>query len=388
MSAGSVAPAVSAVVVAGPAVVADARAHARPALEALAADSGGVVVATCQRVEAYLPSAEPRLPDGLPAGMRVVRGVDAARHLLAVAIGLESTVLAEDQVLHQVRASVAAARSRGPLPPDLEAMFEGALRAGRRARSWRPGRPRSLADLAVERIERCHGSLAGRTVLVVGTGEMGRLASRAAARRGAAVAVASRSPERARVVADPIGADVWPIDAGSRIGAVAGVVVALGGSWPAGAETLGALEQVPLVVDLSMPRALSAEVAERLGSRLVDVDAIASTGEPLEGRRADEIYRRRLTGLLEAALNEYLDRMAARDAAAVARAIAARVERERVAELDALWRRLPGLDPDDRAAIDGMSRHLAERLFRDPLERLGRDPDGRRERAARELFGL
>jgi len=35
-----------------------------------------------------------------------------------------------------------------------------------------------------------------------------------------------------------------------------------------------------------------------------------------------------------------------------------------------------------------MTRHLARRLFRAPLERLGSDPDGRRRRAAEELFGL
>jgi hypothetical protein len=35
-----------------------------------------------------------------------------------------------------------------------------------------------------------------------------------------------------------------------------------------------------------------------------------------------------------------------------------------------------------------MTEHLAERLMREPLTRLGRDVDGRHEAAARELFGL
>jgi hypothetical protein len=35
-----------------------------------------------------------------------------------------------------------------------------------------------------------------------------------------------------------------------------------------------------------------------------------------------------------------------------------------------------------------MSRHLAERLLREPLERLGADADGRHERAVRELWAL
>jgi hypothetical protein len=35
-----------------------------------------------------------------------------------------------------------------------------------------------------------------------------------------------------------------------------------------------------------------------------------------------------------------------------------------------------------------MARHLAGRLLREPLERLGRDPEGRDGRAVRDIFAL
>jgi hypothetical protein len=35
-----------------------------------------------------------------------------------------------------------------------------------------------------------------------------------------------------------------------------------------------------------------------------------------------------------------------------------------------------------------MTRHLADRLLREPLERLGRDTDGRDGRAIRDIFAL
>jgi glutamyl-tRNA reductase len=56
--------------------------------------------------------------------------------------------------------------------------------------------------------------------------------------------------------------------------------------------------------------------------------------------------------------------------------------------VEALWRRLPGLDRAAREEIDAMSRHLARNLLRTPLARLAEDADGRREQAARDLFGL
>ena len=71
-----------------------------------------------------------------------------------------------------------------------------------------------------------------------------------------------------------------------------------------------------------------------------------------------------------------------------AEALINHADREREAELAALWRRLPNLEPETRDAIDGMTRHLASRLLREPLERLGRDSDGRDERAVRDIFSL
>ena len=72
----------------------------------------------------------------------------------------------------------------------------------------------------------------------------------------------------------------------------------------------------------------------------------------------------------------------------MAEALVERSDREPEAELAALWRRLPDLEPAARDAIEGMTRHLAERLLREPLERLGRDADGSNERAVREIFAL
>jgi glutamyl-tRNA reductase len=171
------------------------------------------------------------------------------------------------------------------------------------------------------------------------------------------------------------------------------IVVALAGPWAISVAARDAISVVPVVVDLSMPAALPPDLVAALGPRHLGLDELAA-GEGSESARPAESYgptgryRARLERLRERTVSAYLDRVAARDAAAVAGALADRVERERAAELDALWRRLPDLQAAERAAIEGMTRHLARRLFRDPLERLGSDPDGRRRRAAEELFGL
>jgi len=372
--------------------------HARhvPAIErerfaaALRRESAGraFTLETCHRVEAYLGNPEDaiHLAQGLPDGARNLTGEEAVRHAMTVAVGRDSVVVGEDQILHQLRASVDAARAAGTLDPALERLFALALQAGRRARSWRQGPARSLADVALATIEQLAGSIRGRDVLVVGAGRMGRLAARTAVAAGASVAVANRSSDGAGALAASIGARVETFDPEARIGGFAGVVVALAGPWPIGAATVDALAASgTVVVDLSVPAAVPDSLAEMLDRRLITADALALADI---GPSAQDGSTGRLDALVERSTWEFVVWLQGRDGRSAAEALKGRADREREAELAALWRRLPDLEPEARAAIEGMTRHLADRLLREPLERLGRDADGRDGQAIRNIFAL
>ena len=350
-----------------------------------------LVIDTCHRVEAYVVSADDparlAFAVSLPPGGKALVGEPAIRHAISVAAGRDSVVVGEDQILHQLRVSVAASRGAGTLDPALERLFALALQAGRRARSWRQGPPRSLADVALSVIEQQGGPLRGRDVLVVGAGRMGQLAVRAALAAGAAVSVANRSAAAARSVAATTGARIEAFDPGPRTAEFGGVLVALGGRWPIGAATIDLLAaSATVVVDLSVPEAVPEALAAALGPRLVSADdlalADAHATAPHEGSRA------RVDALVERTTMEFIDWLKGRDGRATADALVKHADRECEAELEALWRRLPDLEPEARDAIEQMTRHLATRLLREPLERLGRDSDGRNERAVRDLFAL
>src|SRR5205809_5662317 len=237
-----------------------------------------LVLETCHRVEAYVVSADDaaRLAPAPPVGGHALAGEQAVRHAMTVAVGRDSVVVGEDQILHQLRASVDNARAGGTLDTALERLFALALQAGRRARSWRQGPARSLADVAIASIEGCAGPIRGRDVLVVGAGRMGRLAAKAAVDAGASVAVANRTIGAAEAVAASRGARVEAFDPGGRIGKFVGVVVALAGPWPIGPDTIHALATgASIVVDLSVPAAVSAGLADVLGQRLISSDTLA-----------------------------------------------------------------------------------------------------------------
>ncbi|HEU0234860.1 MAG TPA: hypothetical protein VFR14_00320 [Candidatus Limnocylindrales bacterium] len=393
-------PRLVALIAAAPGVPAATREHLRPAVEAVATRIGGVVVSTCHRVELVvgetaMASADlAELVAAAPRGAVRLDGIGAASHVLSLAVGLESAVLAEDQVLHQLRAAVGRARRRAPLAPELETLLEIALRAGRTARSWRPPGARSLADLALDRSAAAGIAIDGATVLVVGTGEMGRLVAGAARGRGARVVVAGRSVERSRSVVGASGADgtsVVGFDPGpAMLAEAAAVFIALGGPWTIASPTVAALRGVPLVVDLSQPAALpdDARPPHALGIDDLADGAGADAAGAGAAAAGSALLRRRLAALRDARLADYLDWWARRSTLEAARSLAGHIEFERREALAALRRRRPDLGADEADEIDALTRRLAERLFREPFERLGRDPDGSRERAARELFGL
>jgi glutamyl-tRNA reductase len=352
-------------------------------------DDAGLVLETCHRVEAYLVSSDGRsVPAGLlPSQGRLLVGEAAVRHVITVAVGRDSVVVGEDQVLHQLRQSVDSAREGGRLHPTLERLLALATGAGRRARSWRHGPTQSLADVALAAIERQAGPVRAREVLVVGAGKMGGLAVRAAAVAGASVSLTNRSQRGTTTIVATSGARVEAFDPGPAVDRFAAIVIALGGPWVIGPSTVEALAaSSTLVVDLSVPAAVPSDLVERLGARLISADALALMDA--EPALTDDPAIARLDTLIDATTAEFCVWLEGRTGRATAEALTILADRERQEALNTLWRRLPDLDAEARDAIERMSRHLTRRLLREPLERLGRDADGRQEEAARELFGL
>ena len=379
----------------------------------LARDPRVILLRTCHRVELYVAtpgatdpgSHDSQLPlPALPAGGRLLQDDEAARHLFAVAAGLDSVVIGEDQVLHQLRETVTerhlaaldesgeecsedhraelATEHSGELEPVLDRLFQLALHVGRQAHAWREGPPRSLADVALDRVE-ATGGLAGRTVLVVGAGQMSRLAALAAARRSANVVISNRTPERAALLAADVAGTTT--ECGTVPDDVAGVIIAIAGPWTianSGLHTL--LDRGVVVVDLSSPPAVADTTARMLGSRFVSVDDIARG--PTDSLRPK--LHRRMERLIDEATAEIARWVASRAGVPTIQALTEQAEMRRAAELDRLLRRMPDLPEHERELVEQMSRRLVAGILHAPLSSLRDDQSGEYDRAARELFSL
>jgi glutamyl-tRNA reductase len=243
-----------------------------------------ILLSTCHRVELYGFGAMPDLDEGLHLEV----GDRAVRHLMRVAAGLESAIVGEDEVLHQVREALSDARAARRVDGRLQRLFESAIAAGRRARAGRTAASGNLAQSAVAWL-RQRSKLDGSTVLVVGAGRMGSALAHSARLAGAEVTIASRDAARADRLAHVYGGRGTDLAGGAELAPKSSAVaVALAGTWH---EFHPAQGELPPIADISAPAAVPAAVRARLNGGYLGIDDLYVRPEPLPSGYIDEADR-------------------------------------------------------------------------------------------------
>ena len=256
------------------------------------------VISTCNRVEVY--ADVDRFHGGVSGICRLLAQYSAvaeaeltpslyvhyedraAQHLLAVASGLDSMVVGEDQILGQVRSALNKGRDMGTIGRGLSDLGRAALRAGKRARAETGIDRLGLSVVSVG----LDMALAGRDpreldVLVVGAGAMSGLTVATVARKGVKkVVVANRTRARAeRLTAAIPGAEVADLDDLSAAIERADLVVSCTGATGAvitAAELTRRRDELTLL-DLAMPHDIDPAVARLDGVQLLNMDTINTT---------------------------------------------------------------------------------------------------------------
>ncbi|MGB9734382.1 MAG: glutamyl-tRNA reductase [Conexivisphaera sp.] len=343
-----------------------------------------VLLQTCNRFEVYMYSRDPvesssrlRRLIGRRAGDEVymLLGQEAVLHLFRIASGLESMVVGEYEILSQVRDALLRSSAAGSAGPMMKALFERAIRAGRRARS-ETGISRgstSVARLAAEEISRRFPR--GSRVLVVGAGHMG--SSIASYLRDAGftdVIIANRSFDRAASLASRLGYRAIQLDdLGRAMRSADAVVVAVSSPSPVITEDMIPSSDV-LLLDISIPGAVERSTSHP-PSQLLTIDDLVGLAEENRRRRIVEAEEAGRVAAEEAvSFEDYLRDMAADD---VIRSFMEKAESIRSAELE---RAMRILDMDDRAEVlEAMTKAIVNKVSAPIIEAL-RDAGRRGDR--------
>ncbi len=376
--------------------------------------SEALVLSTCNRTEVYAVAerfhgaysdirsflAEHSFlpPEDFSDHLYVHYDSAAAAHLLSVTAGLDSAVLGESEIQGQVKVAWERARDEGAAGPALNLLLRHVLEAGKRARS-ETGIARNIASVsqaAVAMAGQRLGGVSGRTVLVLGAGEMGE--GMAVALAGAGVAdvwVANRTQSKARGLAARVGGRPVPlVELPARVADVDLLLTSTGSQAPiierADLEAVMAdrRDRPLLVVDIAVPRDVDPAVAEIDGVTLLDMDDLrrfAAAG--VAGRRREVVA---VEAILNDELERYLGATSAREIAPTIVALRERAESVRSAEVERFRARFDDLSPDQAELVEAVTKGMVAKLLHQPtvvLKDAAGSPRGDRLVAAlRELI--
>lgn len=183
-----------------------------------------VILSTCNRVEIYaVPSARRSAEASVihlleflaryhRVGMEALKkfsyshnGLEAIQHLFRVTASLDSMVIGEAQILGQVKSAYEDSRAAGGAGTILNRLFTKAFSVGKRIRTETTIATGavSISYAAVELAKKIFNTLEGKTVAIIGAGEMSELTAKHLVANGVSnVIVANRTYERAVKIAE------------------------------------------------------------------------------------------------------------------------------------------------------------------------------------------
>ena len=203
------------------------------------------------------------------------------RQLFYLAGGLKSQILGEDQILTQIKDALNLAREHFTTDGVLEVLFRMAVTAGKKIKTEVPmahGNP-SVIHQAVRCLKEQGYDMHGRTCMVIGNGEMGKVAAQTLRDAGANVTVTVRQ-YRSGMVSIPVGCS--RIHYGERMNflPMCDVVVSATASpnFTLREELFQGirLEKPLMLLDLAVPRDIEPSLGNRDNITLYDMDSFRS----------------------------------------------------------------------------------------------------------------
>jgi glutamyl-tRNA reductase len=314
---------------------------------------------------------------------------EAVRHIFRVASSLDSMVVGEPQILGQVKQSWAVARevgairstevSRSTLDPLLQRAFSVAKRV--RTETQIGSSSVSIASVAAELARKIFGSLAGKTVLLVGAGKMSDLAARHLIQQGATMLlVSNRTEARAQSIADSlrtptITTGVIPLAQLHQQSHRADIIITSTGAaaYKPDGQIFTASDARALLqrrrnrpvffIDIAVPRDVAPQVNDVEGCFVYDIDdlqQVAAQNQAVRSREAEAAE-----SIVSREVDRYSVRLAQLPATEAIKQLLLAAESVRLQEVARIRQQFVGqpLTGEQLAGIDRLTRSLTAKLL-------------------------
>ena len=377
----------------------------------------GLLLCTCNRVEVYavveeLEAGYSRIQEFLADAHLSVSseqltphlywqtGDRAISHLFRVACSLDSMVVGESQILGQVKDAFEMALSHKTTGLILNKVVKKAISVAKRVRTdTRISETAvSVSYAAVELAKKIFSDLRDKTVLLVGAGEMAKLAARHFIASGVRhVRVTTRTPQHAVELADRFNGVAVPFEQfREEMGAADIVLVSTGAAHylVSSDDVQRAVKQrmnrPVFLIDISVPRNIDPAVRHVDNAFLFDIDDLKVRVEQNRGERLQEAERAEHMVLEEVGMvRQWLQSL---EVTPTIVALKSRVEDIKRAEVEKALARLAHLPPQERAQVEAMATSIVNKLIHNTMVTLKSEvtsADGAAfVEAARRFFNL
>jgi glutamyl-tRNA reductase len=380
-----------------------------------------VIVSTCNRTELYCEPGEGkagvRQADQVQAHVGqwlaayhdlqqaqlqncvyIHQDMDAVRHAMKVASGLDSMVLGEPQILGQLKSAYAVAREAGTVGNGLSRLFEDTFAVAKQVRTDTAigENPVSVAFAAVTLAQHIFSDLSNAKALMIGAGRTIELVVQHLQRAGVKnVSVANRTLERALELKEKYGIkEVLIADLPEQLVHADIVVSSTASQLPilgkgAVERALKARRHKPIfMVDLAVPRDIEPEVAELEDIYLYSVDDLAQVIDSNKQNRLDAALE--AEKIIDQGVSNFEEKQRSLGIVPMLKNFRQKAEQIRDLELEKALKQLEKGDKPEKVMAN-LARLLTNKLIHAPSVQMKKaSADGRNEliQLAEELFEL
>jgi len=302
--------------------------------------------------------------------------VEAMHHLLKLTSGLDSMVVGEEQILGQIKNSIASARNAKASGQHLNTVVDRAIRIGTRIRNS-SGINRggvSVGSMAVKLAEENIDELKLKNILLIGTGEVSTLVAKSLVRRGYDFAVTSRTMDRSQTFCETMGG--MPVKFETVLTGFENYdVLFVATTAPYFLVTEERITKAMqekkngmMILDLSNPRTVDEKVATIGGVKLMNLDQIAEMVEKNMKTRLNKVKT------VENIINEEVSLLEASmkrlDAEPLVKVVFKNIESLREKELQKALQMLNEKDDKKVKIIEELTKAIVESIVSTPMNNI------------------
>jgi glutamyl-tRNA reductase len=372
----------------------DAQDEALHALLSYRNISEGVILSTCNRTEIYV------VTNDLEAGKHdTVRflcdfhsyehaelspyfyfhdSIEAIHHLFRVVSSLDSMVVGEAQILGQVKEAYEYAFDAGATNIILNRLFRHGFSVGKKIRTETEigDSAVSVSYAAVELAKKVFGELEGRTVMVVGAGEMSELTARHLLSSGVnSVMVTNRTYERAVELAEKFDGRAVKFDDLVEEMANADIIISSTGApnYVIKKEDVSKAmhrrrNRPTFFIDIAVPRDIEPAVNDIYNAFLYDIDDLQSVVEANLAERAKEA--KKVEAIVDREVKAFVFWLNSLEVVPTISALKQRAENIKEMELGKALSRLGSLNEKQREEVKALASGIINKLLHQPIVRI------------------